>query len=128
MDMGKISQLRDDMPELHDIVDMKGFIDWYMANHPEIDSYNKFAQFVHVASSTIDDYIKGKRKPEVPIIKRIAQRTNTDPVVLLKIVYPDFVDDNTLSAADELLAQSINRLPNPIRDVIVKLIRFYTGE
>lgn len=124
MTWGKFPQMKDTMAEPYTL---KDFIDEYMSAHPEIDSYNKFAQHAKVSATIIGRVVREGHKPDLEVIKKIADATHTPRRLVLKIVHPELFDDE-LSVSDELLTQMINRLPGPIRDVIIKFIRVSGSE
>lgn len=107
---------------------LKDFIDEYMRDHPEIDSYNKFAQHIGVSATTIGEIIKGRHKPGIDFLTKMAEATNTDFILLVQIAYPEQAGKGRSSPSSQLLADRINRLPNPLREMLIRLIRSYDEE
>lgn len=124
MSWGKISLLRKNMNEPYTL---KDFIDDYMRDHPEIDSYNKFAQLIGTSASTVSEITKG-HQPGIDIIGKIAEATKSDFLLLVQIAYPEYVTKEKLSPTAQLLAEQINRLPNPLRGILIKFIRSLLDE
>lgn len=125
MTWGKLPQIKVSMTEPYTL---KDFIDEYIHDHPEIDSYNKFAQRIGVASSTILDVVKGKHKPGIDFLTKMADATNTDFILLVQIAYPEQAGKGRSSPSSQLLAERINRLPDPLRNMLIRLIRSYDEE
>lgn len=108
---------------------LKDFIDDYMRDHPELDSYNKFAQFTGVSASMIGEIVRNGHKPGIDVIGQIADATNFDFLSLVAIVYPERSKQNRPSSARaQLLAQRIEKLPAPVREIIERLIGTYGGD
>lgn len=120
-----LSLFRENMAEPYTL---KDFIDDYMRDHPEIDSYNKFAQAIGASASTVSDIVKGKYRPGIELLGKIAEATSTDFLLLVQITYPEHVSPARLSPTAQLLAEQINRLPNPLRQILIRFIRSLPDE
>ncbi len=90
-------------------------------------SAREFTLFLDVSPSTITRAID-ERNPKTPgleLLMKVAEKTETDLLILVEMAYPEAVNRNRLSPSSQLLAQSIERLSEGGKEAVRKLVKAY---
>jgi hypothetical protein len=91
----------------------------------EMTSAREFAKFVDVSPTTITRAID-EREPTIPGIDfliKLSMATKVSISDLVEMAYPDIAMSTRPSASSRVLAQQIEQLPDPVREVVSAIIR-----
>lgn len=90
-----------------------------------IDSANRFAEYVGVTTSTITRATdeRNPKKPGLEFLLKLSKATNTSLLALIEMTYPEEVGETSLSPTAQVLAQRIEKLPDHLKDAIAVIIR-----
>lgn len=86
-------------------------------------SIRQFAKNAGLGYQTIANIVNDSgNEPEMKTLLRISKYTGTDLIELVRLAYPDIVQETTLSPSAAITAQRIERLPQDLRLAVEALI------
>lgn len=108
---------------------LKEFIEQYRLEHGDM-TLREFARQVGVSPATINRWLDQEKpeKPDMLSLVKLSKATGQDLLTLVEIAYPEEVRSVPLDPSAKVLAGMIMRLPNIIRESVIKLIEAYVRQ
>lgn len=99
---------------------LQEFIQGYLDDNNNM-SRRALAEKMVVQHRTLNNYMNEDKSPTLYFLTRLSSATGYDLLTLVALVAPDNI--HQVSADVMLLAQQIDKLPEPDRSIVIKLIK-----
>ena len=102
------------------------FKDWLQSElHRRSMSQREFAKKVGLSSASISRCLNEKdpRQPGLDVLLAVSKGTNTSLLELVRLAYPELVEETSLSPDAAILAQRIVELPDDLRLAVESIIQ-----
>lgn len=87
-------------------------------------SARQFSDFIGVSNTTINRTLDNRydHTPSMDFLLKLADKTGTSIVAIIELAFPEVSERTGISPEALILAQRLDRLPESIRDFILKAV------